>query len=109
MAKTRYAIVKVNNHCPSRFVDNVRNEYVCKIKQARDGYHLNCVGCRYGDTKEQLEKKIAQVMLRQELEWYKKHLKIIPKGEIDEPFVRILYENCLGKAKEIVEFLGVVE
>ena len=84
----RYSIVKVNNHCPSRFVDNVRNEYVCKIKQARDGYHLNCVGCRYGDTKEQLIRKVAQAL---EL-CMKKGYRTITSEEY---------------AKFIVEFLGV--
>ena len=88
MAKTRYAIVKVNNHCPSRFVDNVRNEYVCKTKQARGGYILNCNGCRYGDTKEQLILKIAQVL----------RTKRVLLGITDKQL-----------AKEIVEFLGVVE
>ena len=88
MAKARYAIVKVNNHCPSRFVDNVRNEYVCKIKQARDGYHLNCNGCRYGDTKEQLVLKITQVL----------RIKRALFGITDKQL-----------AEQILEFLGVVE
>ena len=86
MAKTRYAIVKVNNHCPSRFVDNVRNEYVCKIKQTRDGYHLNCVGCRYGDTKEQLIRKVETAITI----WCNKG-----------------FYNKEHLARKIVEFLGV--
>lgn len=97
MAKTRYAIVKVNNHCPSRFVDNVKNEYVCKTKQARDGYHLNCNGCRYGDTKEQLIMKVVQAMLIR--------FKRIYKGKFIT--VEMARKQYLEVAKEIVEFLGV--
>ena len=97
MAKTRYAIVKVNNHCPSRFVDNVKNEYVCKTKQARGGYLLNCNGCRYGDTKEQMILKVAQAMLIRFKRIYKGKFITVEKAR----------KQYLEVAKEIVEFLGV--
>lgn len=100
MAKTRYAIVKVNNHCPSRFVDNVRNEYVCKTKQARGGYLLNCNGCRYGDTKEQLIMKVEQVIFR----IFKDY-----NGFVARYLTPHLVSFAYKIAKEIVEFLGVEE
>lgn len=98
MAKTRYAIVKVNNHCPSRFVDNVRNEYVCKTKQTRGGYILNCIGCRYGDTKEQMIQKILQAII----------IDIVKTAKVnDKKTIQILYKANYKLAKFIVEFLGV--
>lgn len=96
----RYAIVRVDNGwCPllesDELCDTAEDCFSCKIKT------------RYGDTKEQMILKVAQVLLREELEWYRENLDIIPKGKIDEPLVRNLYERCLDKAKKIVEFLGV--
>lgn len=98
----KYALVRVDKFCPRALERN---------------YNLKCIGSlhcdkcdlkkKYGDTKEQLIRKVAQALLNKELEWYKKHFNIFPKGEIDKPFVRTLYECSLEQAKEIVEFLGV--
>lgn len=95
----RYAIVKV---------DRDNEDFKCPTCPS---VAQSCCDCKivetYGDTKEQLIRKVAQVLYREELEWYKTHLKFVPGSEIDEPFFRNIYENCLVKAKEIVEFLGV--
>ena len=98
----RYAIVRVDNMCPALTEEGIN---LCKT----DKNCKNKCPYRYGDTKEQLIRKVAQVLLREELEWYRENLDIISKGKIDEPLVRNLYEHCLGKAKKIVEFLGVEE
>lgn len=94
----RYSIVRVDDKCPIVEV-GICDDRMCKA--------CEFIKNVYGDTKEQLIKKVAQVLLREELEWYRENLDIIPKGKIDEPLVRILYEHCLDKAKKIVEFLGV--
>lgn len=94
MKEKRYAIVRVNkdyylNSCPAGF-ENINNDFVCNYKKDNilNQYVPNCKKCRYGDTKEQLVRKVAQVIKRKSL-----------KGAI--------WESDL--AKEIVEFLGVSE
>ena len=104
----RYAIVRVDDNCP--FMQEKLDFSSCSKMFNCDKF-IRCEkcehNCRYGDTKEQLIRKVAQVLLREELEWHRENLDIIPKGKIDEPLVRILYEHCLDKAKKIIEFLGV--
>jgi hypothetical protein len=89
--------------CPSD-IEGIDDKLVCS--KTKDGKSKVCI-CRYGDTKEQLIRKVAQVLFKEELGWYAEYPKIIPKGEIDEPFCRNIYEHCLDKATKIVEFLGV--
>lgn len=87
MTEKRYAIVRVDdNWCPNAF-DNISMEFICSNK-TNTRSKKNCKNCRYGDTKEQLIRKVAQVIKRKSL-----------KGAI--------WESDL--AKEIVEFLGVEE
>ena len=99
MKDKRYAIVRVDKFCPR---DLERN------------YKLKCIGSlrcdkceikkKYGDTKEQLIKKVAQVFFRRKLKVYKKVLG----GEfLSKKDLKRIYEKCLEVAKEIVEFLGV--
>lgn len=80
----RYALVRVDGttHCPSRY-EKINRNFVCSGLP-------HCYKCRYGDTKEQLIRKIAQVFSME---------KIIVAKTLDE------YKYKL--AKEIVEFLGV--
>jgi hypothetical protein len=82
MIKKRYAIVKVQEKCPAGW--NLEPSFCCE----------KCEECKiadnYGDTKEQLIRKIAQVFSME---------KIIVAKTLDE------YKYKL--AKEIVEFLGV--
>ena len=84
----RYAIVRVDGHCPNRF-EAVLNENVCKTDKNGECYS-RCSESRYGDTKEQLVRKIAQAL---EL-CMKKGYRTITSEEY---------------AKFIVEFLGVEE
>ena len=84
----RYAIVRVGKD------GNCLEEFVCKG---------DCNNCDYGDTKEQLVNKVAQVMYKQDIELAIKHFGGIPSTR------NAMYKRCLKSAKEIVEFLGVVE
>ena len=53
----RYAIVRVDNHCPEGLYENIKPNTLCP----KDG---DCEKCNYGDTKEQLGRKVAQVMFK---------------------------------------------
>ena len=105
MGNKRYAIVKVDDgNCPDHFED-ITNHFVCEnksltVQDSLRGINIEkCTLCRYGDTKEQLIKKVAQVLLKQELS-----LKFF---KTSKEKVNAIYEYCLARAKEIVEFLGV--
>lgn len=94
MNKKRYSIVRVDkdyylNSCPAGF-EEINNDFVCSYKKSKTLNNLstNCKNCRYGDTKEQLIRKVAQAL---EL-CMKKGYRTITLEEL---------------AKEIVEFLGV--
>lgn len=82
MNEKRYAIIRVDEGCPLSDI-NIGNINACKVSKS-------CQDCLYGDTKEQLIKKVAQVFSME---------KIIVAKTLDE------YKYKL--AKEIVEFLGV--
>ena len=79
----RYAIVRADNKCPAITEEGIN---ICKT----DKNCKNKCPYRYGDTKEQLIKKIATVFSME---------KIIVAKDLNE------YKYKL--AKEIVEFLGV--
>ena len=100
MNQKRYAIVRVDNKCPDWF-EKIKNSFVCKLKMAEDGFHLDCSNCRYGDTKEQLIRKIEQGI--------DIGMKKVFGKELDQAYYNRARENHLIIAKEIVEFLGVVE
>lgn len=89
--KPKYAIVRVDDSvfCPSHF-EKINNEFVCEY----DGKNKSCSNCRYGDTKEQLERKVEQ---------------IIKKIEEDKKAGRITHITPLGLAMAIVEGLGVTQ
>lgn len=61
MKEKRYAIVRVDN-CPPR--NEIDAQFVCFPNDN------NCSGCRYGDTKEQLVRKIetAVAIMRNKME-----------------------------------------
>ena len=86
----RYSIVRVDDDykhiCPSAF-EKVDDSSFCKLAIRKGG---SCNVCPYGDTKEQLIRKVAQALKR--TLWNDKESKT--------------YEEI---AKEIVEFLGVEE
>lgn len=82
----RYAIVRVDNKCLSDY-ENIKCPYDYKCAKCKFGKLKNY---NYGDTKEQLIRKVAQAL---EL-CMKKGYRTITSEEY---------------AKEIVEFLGVME
>lgn len=87
----RYAIVRVDDRCP---VENEEEIYLIdrvKMFPCFLDKRLSCKNCRYGDTKEQLVDKVAQVLMRY----------ITRKGRTTCTMNRYYI------AKEIVEFLGV--
>ena len=96
MKDKRYAIVRVDdNWCPNVF-DNISMEFICSNK-TNIRSEENCKKCRYGDTKEQLIRKIVQVLLRRFKSCYKGNFITVEMVE----------KQYLETAKEIVEFLGV--
>lgn len=98
----RYAIVRVDHsYCP--IIEESGKGCYCPQDKDRNFYCADCKTFKnYGDTKEQLIKKVAQVINR----------FIIPQRLINSFDREMLMKNYqLNKklAKEIVEFLGVVE
>lgn len=96
----RYAIVRVDDKKEGKLCPLFENEKLCNIEK-------NCWNCKikyqYGDTKEQLIRKVAQVIFRRKLKLYKK-IWGSDMGSIER---KDIYEQCLDCAKEIVEFLGI--
>ena len=84
----KYALVEIKD-CPSKYEEkpNFFDEAVCCKNKAFEG-EISCKNCYYGDTKEQLVRKVAQAL---EL-CMKKGYRTITTEEF---------------AKFIVEFLGV--
>ena len=96
----RYAIVKVNWKCPNK--DNkeeIEDIFVCANRKDKREQNHNCSDCLYGDTKEQLIHKIAQVIFIKRNSFGGKNMNPI-WTETDK-----IYSYKL--AKEIIEFLGV--
>ena len=88
----RYAIVRVDTYCPSKFADNVKNEYVCEEINSNEEEHDICGKCRYGDTKEQMIKKVLTAI----------HTLTSHLNRGDTTFIS--HETM---ARRIVEFLGI--
>ena len=91
MSKTRYAIVRVNFVCPNTY-EGISYNFVCQNNGPIKNFQ--CEKCRYGDTKEQLEKKVAQVI----------------KTKTDNGIIVRYREDSISVeelAKAIIEFLGV--
>ena len=80
MSEKRYAIVRVDNNCPP-------------IKMFCSDRKIDCKNCLYGDTKEQLIRKVEQIIGIRFARNYR--------------FGVLVDEIKKGLAKEIVEFLGV--
>lgn len=91
----RYSIVRVDNRCP---------DFFCKYKVMKDEKSFSCNDCnlhrKYGDTKEQMIKKVAQVLIKDEMKYCKWKTKVQKE---------VCWQNNMELAKEIVEFLGVEE
>lgn len=87
MAEKRYSIIRADNICP---------EYVEDFKCHFPDNSVECMKCnhhRYGDTKEQLVMKVAQV---------------IAKCRLEKETNGIMY-SWEDEARKIIEFLGIVE
>ena len=84
MTEKRYAIVRVDNMCPAITEEGID---ICKT----DKNCKNKCPYRYGDTKEQLIRKVATA------------LQICNKNRVEK------CNQFYFVAKEIVEFLGVEE
>lgn len=97
----RYSIVRVDGKCPDEF-EKIDVQFTCRNLSCYAG--KECYKNFYGDTKEQLIRKVAQVRLKQKIKrWY------APFLEPSKLTIEFVYEKCLEEAKEIVEFLGVME
>ncbi|MBR2505397.1 MAG: hypothetical protein IKB70_00445 [Bacilli bacterium] len=93
----KYAIVRVDNTwCPNKF-ENIDNRFVCDSRR-KNIKRVHCERCNYGDTKEQLIKKVAQVLIKDEMKYCKWETKVHKE---------VCWQNNMELAKEIVEFLGV--
>lgn len=99
----RYSIVRVDGSCPMNIekqLDEIeRDEMFSRCKDLT----MNCKDCRYGDTKEQMILKVAQVLFEAKLEIYKNVYGIIP----NDKFMKDIYAKQLKVAKKIIEFLGI--
>ena len=92
----RYAIVRVDNkEC------SIKNKAVIRRCLSTD---ILCKDC-YGDTKEQLIRKIAQVIFKVKLARFRQ----VWKCECNEMEKKGRYIDSLVLARKIVEFLGVEE
>lgn len=100
MSEKRYTIARVDNSCPAMLDD-----FGCII--ARNILHCKCGEDtkNYGDTKEQLIRKVAQEIFKAKLERYRR----VWKCECSEMEKRERYKDSLALARKIVEFLGVME
>lgn len=100
----RYSIVRVDDDykhiCPSAF-EKVDDSSFCKLAIRKGG---SCNVCPYGDTKEQLIRKILQVMMRK---YTISYLRTTRQDKINPKHFKSAIDYYLEIAKEIVEFLGV--
>ena len=94
----RYAIVRVDNKCPVVLEEDIST--VDRIKMFDCIGKRQCGDCRYGDTKEQLIRKIEQVIFKN----FKNY-----NGFMARYLTSHLVIFAYKIAKEIVEFLGVEE
>ena len=94
----RYAIVRVDNKCIFELENKIKMNCnaECFINEQKCSYDKI-----YGDTKEQLTLKIAQVLARK----YLRDLKCATYTNSD--VIANDVKNFYKLAKEIVEFLGV--
>lgn len=87
--KPRYAIVRVGKG------GSCVEEFICSG---------NCNKCDYGDTKEQLVHKIAQILFKEKIKHF---IKTFNKIYLDKKWKRVYLKEALKEARKIVEFLGV--
>lgn len=95
----KYALVRVDGKCPDEF-EKINNKFVCEIN---GDFKPACKNCRYGDTKEQLIRKVETAIKRKSRRGESLFSFLDKKYRIEKVFdIKVL-------AKEIIEFLGVEE
>lgn len=91
----RYAIVRVDDKCPIiedlGYCDDVLCDD-CKFKE------------NYGDTKEQLIRKVAQILFKEKIKHF---IETFSKEYLDKKWKQIYSKEAYEEATKIVEFLGV--
>ena len=105
MKEKRYSIVRVDNRCPVEEEEDIYLIDRIKMFPCFNDIRLSCKNCRYGDTKEQLIRKIAQVIFKVKLARFRQ----VWKCECNEMEKKGRYIDSLVLARKIVEFLGVEE
>ena len=98
MNEKRYAIVRVDGKCPDEF-EKIDVQFTCRNLSCYAG--KECYKNFYGDTKEQLVMKVAQVIKRVTNDGY-----VIAYKKFGTGYINTVLKNT-EVAKEIVEFLGV--
>ena len=95
----RYAIVRVRyDNCPIKYMIPKTYKNRCIL------HNKNCEQCRRnGDTKEQLIRKVAQALLIDKIERYRR----APNCDVNQTIIEHESRLCLERARKIVEFLGV--
>lgn len=98
MSEKKYAIVKVQKKCP--YYEVISKKCLLDFEDCRK----ECINIKgkfqYGDTKEQIVRKIAQILFQESPH---NVLYTNPDKVVNEFF----YNDCLKTATKIVEFLGV--
>ena len=69
--QVRYAIVRVDERCPVEEEEDISLVDRIKMFPCFNDKRLSCKKCRYGDTKEQLIRKVAQAIFRRKLRLYR--------------------------------------
>lgn len=92
MSEKRYAIVKIQEHfCEAHQIVN-EGDTICECEINKS--------CRYGDTKEQLIRKVQQALFKSVFtEDLQKAVSIVEQERI--------YKQYRPMAEKVVEFLGV--
>lgn len=98
----RYAIVRVDYVCPN--IHDIHYKFVCE--NSNNFKNEKCKNCRYGDTKEQLIRKVAQILFKEKIKHF---IKTFNKRYLDKKWKRVYLKEALKETRKIVKFLGVEE
>ena len=117
MSEKKYAIVRIDTNCPMELekqLDETERDAMfgkCQDLNFNLDLNMSCDKCPYGDTKEQLIMKVAQVLFKEKIKLYMKIFGVKTFGEdsLDKKWKRIYLKEALKEATKIIEFLGVKE
>lgn len=99
MSKPRYLIVAIYD-CP---IADFNNSEVYNVKNACKA-SKSCKDCLYGDTKEQLIKKVAQILFKEKIKHF---IELFGKSSLNKKWKQIYLKEAYEQGKKIIEFLGV--